>query len=198
MSGEPRMSSRWHMMPAAVTGGQQGGSRVRPGRELGVGCWPVASPLVDTQPCPLHTARLPHVAATPPRPPSRAPGMNTPRLSCMRDTAPMHPRLVLLAKKRPQTSVVELAANSTEASCSGACSRNRICGAVGEDREGWVVGEWAAHVTVLVECSSSCTACPVASPASNTACDATTVAPPVPAAHQQPSKLPCAAPAPPR
>jgi hypothetical protein len=42
-------------------------------------------------------------------------------------TAPMQPRLVLEAKKRPHTSVVEEAANSTLASCSGACSRNRVC-----------------------------------------------------------------------
>jgi hypothetical protein len=69
------------------------------------------------------------------------PGMNTPRLSCIRLTAPMHPSPVLLAKKRPHTSLVEEAANSTLASCNGACSRNRICGGKGQGQgEGGEVG----------------------------------------------------------
>lgn len=130
-------------------------------------------------------------------------GMSTPRLSCIRLTAPMQPSEVFEAKKRPQTctgrggaaggccwargaltgafscalaggrprgqpatlalqaggpaapgwepvlpplhvltSVVEDAANNTDASCNGACSRNRIC--IGEKGERQGQGVWAA------------------------------------------------------
>ena len=64
--------------------------------------------------------------------------MTSPRLSCIRLTAPMQPRLVVEAKKRPHSSVVEAAANSTDASCSGACSRKRICARRAGGRGGWM------------------------------------------------------------
>lgn len=62
--------------------------------------------------------------------------MTTPTDSWSNETRLMQPRPVVEDRKREQTSVVELAANSTLASCSGACRKNRICTHVGAAAEG--------------------------------------------------------------
>jgi hypothetical protein len=54
-------------------------------------------------------------------------GSTRPKLNCTADMMPMHRRLDVLSKKAPHMSGVLVAANSTLASCKGACKKNRTC-----------------------------------------------------------------------
>lgn len=54
-------------------------------------------------------------------------GTSRPRLTCSADTRPMHRMLLVLSNMAPHMLGVLSAANSTLASCSGACRKKRTC-----------------------------------------------------------------------